>query len=73
MLNTDLRSFEDIAALFTNLNGGATVNDFGLNGPKVDFAIVAEPTLLQISIAHKGQLLTKIARRIPIRSLQSFL
>ncbi len=34
--------------------------DFGLNGPKVDFAIVAEPTLLQISAAHKGQILTTI-------------
>lgn len=33
---------------------------FGLHGPKVDFAIVAEPTLLQISTAHKGQMLTTI-------------
>jgi len=34
--------------------------DFGLNGPKVDCAIVAEPTRLQISTAHKGQVLTTI-------------
>jgi len=33
---------------------------FGLHGPKVDFAIVAEPTLLKISTAHKGQMLTSI-------------
>ena len=33
---------------------------FGLYGPKVDCAIVAEPTLLQISTAHKGQMLTTI-------------
>jgi acetylornithine deacetylase len=30
--------------------------DFGLNGPKVDFAIVAEPSNLAICPTHKGQI-----------------
>lgn len=29
--------------------------DFGLNGPHVDYAIVAEPSKLAISTAHRGQ------------------
>ena len=33
---------------------------FGSHGPKVDCAIVAEPSLLSISASHKGQLLTTI-------------
>lgn len=33
---------------------------FGQHGPKVDFAIVAEPSLLSISASHKGQILTTI-------------
>lgn len=33
---------------------------FGLHGPKVDCAIVAEPSLLSISASHKGQFLTTI-------------
>jgi acetylornithine deacetylase len=37
--------------------------DFGIHGPPVDYAIVAEPTLLQISTAHKGQLLTTITTK----------
>ena len=37
--------------------------DFGLYGPQVDYAIVAEPTLLQISTAHKGQILTTITTK----------
>jgi acetylornithine deacetylase/succinyl-diaminopimelate desuccinylase family protein len=37
--------------------------DFGINGPSVDFAIVAEPTLLDISAAHKGQFLTTITTK----------
>ena len=36
---------------------------FGLYGPQVDYAIVAEPTLLQISTAHKGQILTTITTK----------
>ncbi len=36
---------------------------FGLYGPQVDYAIVAEPTLLQISAAHKGQILTTITTK----------
>jgi acetylornithine deacetylase len=35
-------------------------NYFGLHGPKVDFAIVAEPTGLEICPAHKGQILVTI-------------
>ncbi|MCV0425641.1 MAG: M20 family metallopeptidase [Roseibium sp.] len=34
--------------------------DFGLSGPKVDFAIVAEPTNLAISPTHKGQICRSI-------------
>ena len=37
--------------------------DFGIHGPQVDYAIVAEPTLLQISTAHKGQVLTTITTK----------
>jgi acetylornithine deacetylase/succinyl-diaminopimelate desuccinylase family protein len=37
--------------------------DFGINGPSVDLAIVAEPTLLDISAAHKGQFLTTITTK----------
>ncbi|MEM9583018.1 MAG: M20 family metallopeptidase [Pseudomonadota bacterium] len=33
---------------------------FGLAGPHVDYAIVAEPTRLGISASHKGQVLTTI-------------
>ncbi|MGX9355132.1 M20 family metallopeptidase [Roseobacteraceae bacterium S113] len=33
---------------------------FGLAGPKVDCAIVAEPTSLGLSTSHKGQILTSI-------------
>jgi len=35
-------------------------HDFGLNGPKVDFAIVAEPSSLAICPAHKGQVCLSI-------------
>ena len=34
--------------------------DFGLNGPEVDFAIVAEPSELAICPAHKGQVCRSI-------------
>lgn len=36
---------------------------FGRAGPHVDCAIVAEPTLLNLSAAHKGQFLTTIRTR----------
>lgn len=37
--------------------------DFGLNGPPVDYAIVAEPTRLAICPAHKGQICMTITTR----------
>ena len=36
---------------------------FGLNGPHVDFAIVAEPSNLAICATHKGQICLKIKTR----------
>ena len=36
---------------------------FGLRGPKVDFAIVAEPSQLKIAPAHKGQILMTLRTR----------
>lgn len=49
-----------IAGVIDEEHAMAGSRDFGLNGPAVDCAIVAEPTLLQISTAHKGQMLTTI-------------
>ena len=36
---------------------------FGMNGPKVDFAIVAEPSQLKIAPAHTGQILMTLRTR----------
>jgi acetylornithine deacetylase/succinyl-diaminopimelate desuccinylase family protein len=52
-----------IAGLIDEEHAMAGSQDFGINGPQVDFAIVAEPTLLGISAAHKGQLLTTITTK----------
>jgi len=49
-----------IAGVIDEEHAMAGSRHFGLHGPKVDYAIVAEPTLLQISTAHKGQMLTTI-------------
>lgn len=49
-----------IAGVIDEEHAMAGSRHFGLYGPKVDYAIVAEPTLLQISTAHKGQMLTTI-------------
>jgi len=49
-----------IAGVIDEEHAMAGSRDFGLNGPKVDCAIVAEPTRLQISTAHKGQMLTTV-------------
>ena len=46
-----------IAGVIDEEHAMAGSRDFGINGPKVDCAIVAEPSLLQISAAHKGQVL----------------
>jgi acetylornithine deacetylase/succinyl-diaminopimelate desuccinylase-like protein len=34
--------------------------DWGANGPHADFGIIGEPTSLDVCIAHKGQMTTKI-------------
>lgn len=34
--------------------------DFGINGPPIDYAIIAEPTNLELCPAHKGQVLLSI-------------
>lgn len=49
-----------VAGVIDEEHAMAGSRHFGLHGPKVDYAIVAEPTLLQISTAHKGQMLTTI-------------
>lgn len=49
-----------IAGVIDEEHAMAGSRHFGLHGPKVDFAIVAEPTLLSISGSHKGQFLTTI-------------
>ena len=49
-----------VAGVIDEEHAMAGSRHFGLYGPKVDYAIVAEPTLLQISTAHKGQMLTTI-------------
>ncbi|MDA8747823.1 M20 family metallopeptidase [Litoreibacter sp.] len=52
-----------IAGVIDEEHAMAGSKDFGINGPRVDFAIVAEPTLLDICAAHKGQLLTTITTK----------
>lgn len=52
-----------IAGVIDEEHAMAGSRDFGLNSQKVDCAIVAEPTLLQISTAHKGQMLTTISTK----------
>ena len=52
-----------IAGVVDEEHAMAGSKDFGLYGPQVDYAIVAEPTLLQISTAHKGQILTTITTK----------
>ena len=52
-----------IAGVIDEEHAMAGSKDFGINGPRVDCAIVAEPTLLGISAAHKGQLLTTITTK----------
>ncbi len=52
-----------IAGVIDEEHAMAGSKDFGINGPKVDCAIVAEPTLLGISAAHKGQMLTTITTK----------
>lgn len=52
-----------IAGVIDEEHAMAGSRDFGLFGPKVDCAIVAEPTRLQISTAHKGQVLTTITTK----------
>jgi acetylornithine deacetylase/succinyl-diaminopimelate desuccinylase family protein len=49
-----------VAGVIDEEHAMAGSRHFGRYGPKVDYAIVAEPTLLQISMAHKGQMLTTI-------------
>lgn len=49
-----------VAGVIDEEHAMAGSRHFGLHGPKADYAIVAEPTLLQISTAHKGQMLTTI-------------
>jgi acetylornithine deacetylase/succinyl-diaminopimelate desuccinylase family protein len=49
-----------VAGVIDEEHAMAGSRHFGLYGPKVDYAIVAEPTLLQISTAHKGQMLITI-------------
>lgn len=49
-----------IAGVIDEEHAMAGSRDFGQNGPQVDCAIVAEPTGLGISAAHKGQFLTTI-------------
>lgn len=52
-----------IAGVIDEEHAMAGSRDFGLYGPNVDYAIVAEPTNLQISTAHKGQMLTTITTK----------
>jgi acetylornithine deacetylase len=52
-----------VAGVVDEEHAMAGSKDFGLYGPQVDYAIVAEPTLLQISTAHKGQILTTITTK----------
>lgn len=49
-----------IAGVIDEEHAMAGSTHFGRTGPQVDCAIVAEPTLLSMSAAHKGQLLTTI-------------
>lgn len=49
-----------IAGVIDEEHAMAGSTHFGRAGPHVDCAIVAEPTLLNLSAAHKGQLLTTI-------------
>ena len=52
-----------IAGVIDEEHAMAGSKHFGHHGPKVDCAIVAEPTLLNISAAHKGQVLTTITTK----------
>lgn len=52
-----------IAGVIDEEHAMAGSKHFGLNGPKVDCAIVAEPSLLSISTSHKGQFLATIRTR----------
>jgi acetylornithine deacetylase/succinyl-diaminopimelate desuccinylase family protein len=60
---TNLRGDLIIAGVIDEEHAMAGSKDFGLHGPHIDYAIVAEPTLLNISAAHKGQFLTTLATR----------
>lgn len=49
-----------IAGVIDEEHAMAGSKHFGLYGPQIDCAIVAEPSLLSISASHKGQVLTTI-------------
>ncbi len=49
-----------VAGVIDEEHAMAGSRHFGVNGPAVDFAIVAEPSNLAISACHKGQVLTTL-------------
>lgn len=52
----DLRGDLIVAGVVDEEHGMSGSIDFGKTGPAVDFAIVGEPTGLEIACAHKGQI-----------------